>query len=91
MTISATYIDNCSHGYLQVNKEDFRKVLATSEERKAITGYSGIGAGCVYLEEDCDAGLFLTTAKAKGIEVDINEAYRPNFNCPKNYSASKVN
>ncbi len=32
----------------------------------------------VYLEEDCDAGIFMDAAKAAGIEVSFNEIHQEN-------------
>lgn len=87
--IQTKFIDNCSHGYLEVNITEFKKVMGA--DAKKITGYSGISKDRVYLEEDLDAGTFLNTAKVKGYLIQIDNDYRPNFECPKNYSVRKLN
>ena len=81
--IQTIYIDNCSHGYLQVDKADFKKVMGSDAAK--VTGYSGVKDGKVFLEEDQDAGLFMDTAKRKGYLVNVDNSYQPNFTCPKNY------
>lgn len=86
--ILATFIDNCSHGYLEVPKADFKKVMGT--DAKKITGYSGVKNDKVYLEEDQDAGVFMDAAKSKGYMVQIENSYQPNFECPKNYRVSLI-
>lgn len=91
MEIEGVFIDNCSHGYLAVSRTDFVKVMASTEEKKKITGYSGLTKDKVYLEEDLDAGTFITIAKSKGYTVSLTDSYQPSFECSKNYSASKVN
>ena len=87
--VKATYIDNCSHGYLAVSLRDFMRIM-TAETAKKITHYSGLNSSTVYLEEDCDAGTFMNEAKAKGIEIDITHSYNERFVCAKNYSARKL-
>ena len=87
-TIKGIYIDNCSHGYLQVSKKDFERVMDTTTAKK-ITGFSGVSGERVYLEEDLDAGTFMNVAKGKGFEIEVSNSYQENFRCPKNYSPRK--
>lgn len=38
--------------------------------------FSYLDSANVYLEEDCDAALFLDTARSKGVEVEIVERHQ---------------
>lgn len=60
-----------SHGLLEVMHEDIAALGITDK----ISQYSYARAGWVYLEEDCDAGLFLDSAKAAGWTIQIVEKY----------------
>ena len=66
-----------SHGWLEVPREDI-DALGIADQ---ISAYSYAmaathkRAGMVYLEEDCDASLFLDAAKAAGWTIQIVEKY----------------
>jgi len=65
------------HGWLEVPREDIN-ALGLADQ---ISAYSYAmasthqRAGMVYLEEDCDATLYLDAAKASGWTIQIVEKY----------------
>lgn len=80
-TIKTTHIDTGGHGYLSVSKKDFLRVLRPEQ----ITHCSGHSISRMYLEEDCDASLFMNTAEAKGIKVEVKSGYNLKFDITHNY------
>ena len=60
------------HGWLAVK----RKELIKLDIIDSISEYSYQKGDTVYLEEDCDAGLFLQAKSDRGEEVDVRESYR---------------
>lgn len=60
------------HGWLAVK----RKELKDLEILDKISGCSYQKGSTVYLEEDCDASIFIRTLREKGIEVAYQESYR---------------
>ena len=76
-TQKLTFHCDPSHGWLEVNREDI-DALGIADQ---ISAYSYAmaathkRAGMVYLEEDCDASLFLDAAKAAGWTIQIVEKY----------------
>ena len=69
-----TFWSDSGHAWLEVNRHELETLKITDQ----ISGYSYRDAyGKVYLEEDCDAGVFI---KAAGIGRDqIREIYRDNL------------
>ena len=59
------------HGWLEVPRAD---VIALGIADK-VSPWSYIGGHSIYLEEDCDAGLYLDAAKAAGYTLHIVEKY----------------
>lgn len=57
------------HGWLKVE----RKWLKTLNIANKISSCSYERGNDVYLEEDCDASMFLTVAKRQGIEIKTDE------------------
>lgn len=53
------FISDPGHGWLEVPQVD----ILTAGIQSKISGYSYINKGMVYLEEDCDAGLFIDAVK----------------------------
>jgi len=53
------FISDPGHGWLEVPQFD----ILTAGIQSKISGYSYIHKGNVYLEEDCDAGLFIDAVK----------------------------
>jgi hypothetical protein len=76
-TQKLTFHCDPSHGWLEVPREDI-DALGIADQ---ISAYSYAmaathkRAGMVYLEEDCDASLFLDAAKAAGWTIQIVEKY----------------
>ena len=62
---------DAGHGWLEVMREDVDALNLADK----ISAYSYARAGWVFLEEDCDAGLFLDAAKAAGWTIQIVEKY----------------
>jgi len=62
-----TYLQDPGHGWIAVPLElirDWGIVPSSYSYRDASTGY---------LEEDCDASLFMTAAAARGVSVTLDE------------------
>ena len=66
-----TFHTDAGHGWLQVKKSELR-TLGIAEK---ITGFSYQYLDSVYLEEDCDAGTFLSALKAQGTQFAIKERH----------------
>lgn len=66
-----TYIQDPGHGWLSVSHKD---IVALGIADK-ITSYSYMNATRAFLEEDCDASMFLDAAKAAGWTVTIKKSY----------------
>jgi len=62
------------HGWLEVQYTDLLRLGV----EKYISSYSYSHQGCVYLEEDCDAGVFLDAAKKACWELSIRDRYDEN-------------
>ena len=61
------FITDPGHGWLEVSIDE---VYALGIEDQ-ISSYSYVRGERVYLEEDCDAGLFIEALKAKATEKEI--------------------
>jgi hypothetical protein len=76
-TQKLTFHCDAGHGWLEVPREDI-DALGLADQ---ISAYSYAmasthqRAGMVYLEEDCDASLYLDAAKAAGYTLHIVEKY----------------
>jgi hypothetical protein len=76
-TQKLTFHCDRGHGWLEVPREDI-DALGLADQ---ISAYSYAmasthqRAGMVYLEEDCDASLYLDAAKAAGYTLNITESY----------------
>lgn len=82
MKLKLTHIDTGGHGYLSVSKEIIKELGLVDE----ISGYSGMNQTRVFLEEDCDASLFIDRAKERGYEVEVKSSYNPKHKCTHNYN-----
>lgn len=76
-----TFYDTESHGYLRVSLS----FLKTLDCYPKISGYSGKDARYAYLEEDCDASIFVAELKQKSIPFEIISKYNPRFNKTHNF------
>ena len=63
------HADN-EHGWLAVKSKEIVELGLTD----TITDFSYAKGKTVYLEEDKDAQVFLSTAKAKGIDIEVKNA-----------------
>lgn len=82
-TIKTTLIDTGGHGYLSVSKKD---IILVIDDLSQISTFSGLDFNRVYLEEDCDATLFINKATEKGFEVIVKSGYNLNFKITHNYN-----
>ena len=69
MTRKLIFISDPGHGWLEVDKQD----ITLLGIRKNISSYSYQKGGKAYLEEDCDAHVFITAAENAGIRLEIND------------------
>jgi hypothetical protein len=73
-----TFYTDPAHGWLEVPRAD----LDTLDIAHKISRYSYEKGAHVYLEEDCDAGLYLEAAKAKGWILTMDEKNEPRNDSP---------
>jgi len=69
-----TFHADPGHGWLEVEFSDLEELNI----QEKISGYSYVRGNKVYLEEDCDAYLFMETAKSNGWTINIQEKYQEN-------------
>ena len=65
------FISDPGHAWLQVALAD----LLTLKISDKISSYSYIKDGMAFLEEDCDADVYLTAAKEAGWLITLTETY----------------
>lgn len=68
--IKVMHISDPGHGWIEVPL----KTLAHLRIVEDMSGFSYIKGAYAYLEEDCDAGKFIQTCKAHGVECKIEYA-----------------
>jgi hypothetical protein len=73
-TRKLTFYADPGHGWLKVDLLDCIDLDIADK----ISRYSYTKGTVVYLEEDCDAGLFLDSAKNQGWTINIKETYQEN-------------
>jgi hypothetical protein len=73
-TRKLTFYADPGHGWLEV---DFCDLDALGIGDK-VSRYSYLKGERAYLEEDCDAGLFIEAAKNNGWTINIKEMYQEN-------------
>lgn len=66
-TMKKVFHSDPGHGWLAVKMSEL-KMLGIETQ---ISSYSYVKGKTVYLEEDCDAGVFIKAAKAKGFTVEV--------------------
>jgi predicted RNase H-like nuclease len=71
-----TFHTDPGHGWLEVSKQLARQVLGG--RYREISSHSYASRTAVYLEEDCDAPMFLKAAREKGINFQIHEPFEDN-------------
>ena len=65
-----TYHTDAGHGWLFV---DNAQLAALGLQRSSFSQYSYYDNEGIYAEEDCDAGIVINTAKAKGHKFELKE------------------
>jgi hypothetical protein len=70
-TRTLTFLSDPGHGWLAVPYSDLMALKII--ESVSTYSYHDKRHGLVWLEEDCDAGLYLQAAKAAGWQITINE------------------
>jgi len=70
-TKKLTFHADPSHGWLEVDFADLDALNITAQ----VSRYSYHSGSRAFLEEDCDAGLYLDAAKGQGWTVNITEKY----------------
>ena len=71
-TKQSTFFEDPGHGWLEVPLVDIFK--AGVEDK--ISSYSYLSDGVAYLEEDCDAPLFVKSLEDAGIKVGWTREHR---------------
>lgn len=69
-TITKYFHADAGHGWLAVKRKDVAELGLLD----TISDFSYQKGATVYLEEDKDAQTFITTAKAKGLDVEVKQA-----------------
>lgn len=72
-TRKLTFHTDPGHGWLEIPRAD----LDALDIAHQISAYSFERADRVYLEEDCDAALYMDAAKAKGWTLNMTESFAP--------------
>jgi hypothetical protein len=78
-SISYKFISTPGHGYLRVPLAELKELGIADK----ISGYSGMDSKYAYLEEDCDAPLFLQCISH--LLYSIEQTYSETFNKKHNY------
>jgi hypothetical protein len=73
-TRKLTFYADPGHGWLEVDLLDYIDLDIADK----ISRYSYAKGEKAYLEEDCDAGLFIEAAKGNGWTINIKEMYQEN-------------
>ena len=69
------FISDPGHAWLKVNKKELKRLGIDQQ----ISHYSYMNGEYAYLEEDCDAPLFINKKKLVGEIVSFNELYEDNW------------
>jgi hypothetical protein len=77
-TRKLTFHTDPGHGWLQVDRAD----LDALDIAHKISRYSYERGPWVYLEEDCDAALFMNAAKTAGWVLNMTEKNEPHNDSP---------
>lgn len=79
--VTVKYYTDPSHGWIAVK----RSLLEELNLLDKISSYSYTKGKTVYLEEDCDANLFLETAKQSSICVTVKSKHTNNSHPIRSY------
>lgn len=69
-----TFHTDPSHGWLEVPRSELAKYGLL--ERVSSCSYESLDGSIIYLEEDCDAGLYLNALKENGVDFTFDERYQ---------------
>jgi len=67
-----TFFDDPGHAWLEVPIGHLAQLGIIND----ISRYSYVNGSMAYLEEDCDAGIFMNAARAAGIDVSFREIHQ---------------
>jgi hypothetical protein len=76
------FYTDAGHGWLEVDQEQLISLGIANK----ISHYSYKKGDFAYLEEDCDASLYLNQLTANGITFSFKEINHPNESPIRNYS-----
>lgn len=85
-TITKVFHSDPGHGWLAVKLKELKDFDITDK----VSSFSYVKGKSVYLEEDCDAGLYIEAMKEKGVIVKTRESYRE-YTPIRNYESYSVN
>lgn len=66
------FIEDPGHGWLEVDRAEIKRLGVEAQ----ISAWSYIKGDKAYLEEDCDAGVFLRAKTEAGEEFELVEVYQ---------------
>tara|TARA_X000001388_G_scaffold12770_1_gene7563 strand:- start:1135 stop:1413 length:279 start_codon:yes stop_codon:yes gene_type:complete len=85
LTQHLIFYSDPKHAWLKTSLEDLKKLKIENK----VSTYSYINGDHVYLEEDCDATLYLNTLKDYGIDYLIEDNYCNNDSIIRTYNRYK--
>ena len=85
MSYRFTFHSDPSHGWLEIHKECLQKAGVADK----VSMYSYMDGDLAYLEEDCDAPLFLSVLDEHGLKYSFNEKPIDGDHWIRNLSAYK--
>ena len=74
--MNLNFFSDPGHAWLEVSKSLLKQLNV--EHQISSFSYINHSSGLVYLEEDCDAGIFMDAAKQAGIKVSFDEIHQEN-------------
>jgi len=83
-----TYVfyEDAGHGWLAVKRKELVELGIITQ----VSSCSYQKGKTVYLEEDCDAPLFIQAMRTKGVEIDYKETVHPDFSPIRKYERFSV-
>lgn len=80
------FYNDPGHGWMAVKRQELIDLGILNK----ISAYSYQRGQTVYLEEDCDASLFITTKKARGEAVNIKDQHTNNNSPIRSYESFQM-
>jgi hypothetical protein len=80
-----TFHNDPGHGWLEVSVEEAREAERVTGEK--ISPYSYISRGIAFLEEDCDAGIFLRYLDKLRVTYKLYDYYTDHCSPIRNYNS----